>query len=316
VTDTYNYDAYGNLSSSTGTTVNSYLYAGEQFDKNLGDYYLRDRYYSTDIGRFTQRDRFDGDMMNPLSLNRYGYTHGNPVNGTDPSGMFLVNDALVIQAEIQKAYGAAVPFSLTALNTLKGGLYKAAVFAIAYYVTTVVLEYLLEGREYKQESNQIPTVVWGNNLGKTRDHTSEALSGQGSGFKDGFGIGSPILFRIQFQKGRRTGWRALFGEWYEKEPQCKGKTGDLTNLSCDEYPYNSTAPGGLLAYDLHLVSLKPVDSDEQNTQGGWLNSFYKKAGIVPFDLQKGWYLVQTTNTEDSYWIGRNSKDKNYFKKGK
>jgi hypothetical protein len=108
----------------------------------------------------------------------------------------------------------------------------------------------------------------------------------------------------------------LFGEWYEKEPQCKGKTGDLTNLSCDEYPYNSTAPGGLLAYDLHLVSLKPVDSDEQNTQGGWLNSFYKKAGIVPFDLQKGWYLVQTTNTEDSYWIGRNSKDKNYFKKGK
>jgi RHS repeat-associated protein len=75
--------------------VNSYLYAGEQFDKNLGDYYLRDRYYSTDIGRFTQRDRFDGDMMNPLSLNRYGYTHGNPVNGIDPSGMFSFEDVSV-----------------------------------------------------------------------------------------------------------------------------------------------------------------------------------------------------------------------------
>jgi RHS repeat-associated protein len=89
VTDKYTYDAYGRILKSTGTTQNNYLYAGEQFDKGLNQYYLRDRYYGTDIGRFTQRDRFDGDMMQPLSMNRYGYTHGNPINGTDPSGMFL-----------------------------------------------------------------------------------------------------------------------------------------------------------------------------------------------------------------------------------
>ncbi len=101
------------------------------------------------------------------------------------------------------------------------------------------------------------------------------------------GVETRFLFRIQFQKGRRTGWRALFDERYKNEPQCKGKTGRLVKLSCDEYPYNSTAPGGLLAYDLHHVLLKPVDSKKQDTQSGWLNkSFYEKAGIVPFDIQK------------------------------
>jgi hypothetical protein len=36
VTDTYDYDAFGNLISSTGSTPNNYLFAGEQFDSALG----------------------------------------------------------------------------------------------------------------------------------------------------------------------------------------------------------------------------------------------------------------------------------------
>lgn len=35
VTDTYDYDAFGNLIHSTGTTPNVYLYSGEQFDPDL-----------------------------------------------------------------------------------------------------------------------------------------------------------------------------------------------------------------------------------------------------------------------------------------
>jgi hypothetical protein len=252
-------------------------------------------------------------MNMPLSLNRYGYTHGNPVNAINPSGMFTGSlDFLTANKLNSDIQAQQAPVWIQALNTLKGGVFKASVFAIAYYITTVVLEYLLEGREYDPESSQIPTVVWGKDIKETRDHTREALSGNGSGFKDGFGIGSPILFRIQFEKGRRTGWRALFNEWYEKEPQCKGKTGGSTRKSCDEYPYNSTAPGGPLAYNLHLVSLKPADASEQNRQGNWLIRFYNSADVVPFDLQKGWFFVQTTEEQNSYWMGRNSKNKNYF----
>nr|WP_249071231.1 hypothetical protein [Argonema antarcticum] len=36
------------------------MFAGEQFDENLGDYYLRERFYDTDTGRFTRRDTFEG----------------------------------------------------------------------------------------------------------------------------------------------------------------------------------------------------------------------------------------------------------------
>jgi hypothetical protein len=46
VTDTYDYDAFGNKINSTGTTTNNYLYRGEQYDSDLGLYYLRARYYN------------------------------------------------------------------------------------------------------------------------------------------------------------------------------------------------------------------------------------------------------------------------------
>ncbi|HXX18087.1 MAG TPA: hypothetical protein VEJ46_01670, partial [Candidatus Acidoferrum sp.] len=41
VTDQYEYDAFGNSFTVSGTTPNSYLYRGEQFDSDLGLYYLR-----------------------------------------------------------------------------------------------------------------------------------------------------------------------------------------------------------------------------------------------------------------------------------
>jgi len=38
VTDTYDYDAWGNVVNTTGTTPNAYLYRGEQYDPDLGLY--------------------------------------------------------------------------------------------------------------------------------------------------------------------------------------------------------------------------------------------------------------------------------------
>jgi RHS repeat-associated protein len=56
VTDRYTYDAFGNLLSSTGSTINPYLYTGQQFDSLTGLYSLRARYYDPTTGRFTSRD--------------------------------------------------------------------------------------------------------------------------------------------------------------------------------------------------------------------------------------------------------------------
>ena len=50
--------------------------------------YLRARYYSSTVGRFVTRDPLGEDTMSPWSLHSYVYGHGDPVNRTDPSGLF------------------------------------------------------------------------------------------------------------------------------------------------------------------------------------------------------------------------------------
>ena len=86
VTDTYEYDAFGNSFTKSGTTPNNYLYRGEQFDADLGLYYLRARYYNPQTGRFLSRDPEDGNPTDPKSLHKYLYAGGDPVNMIDPMG--------------------------------------------------------------------------------------------------------------------------------------------------------------------------------------------------------------------------------------
>jgi RHS repeat-associated protein len=86
ITDTYTYDAYGNLINSSGSTANNYLYAGQQFDSDLGLYYNRARYWNTGTGRFLSSDSVDGNNEDPLSLHKYLYAQADPVNHVDPSG--------------------------------------------------------------------------------------------------------------------------------------------------------------------------------------------------------------------------------------
>jgi RHS repeat-associated protein len=88
VTDTYVYDAFGALLSSFGTTPNTYLYTGQQYDASIGFYYLRARYYDTDAARFTSIDPFEGDFFEPITLHRYLYTGDSPIDKVDPSGKF------------------------------------------------------------------------------------------------------------------------------------------------------------------------------------------------------------------------------------
>lgn len=86
VTDTYDYDAFGNMINLTGNTPNNYLYRGEQFDPDLGLYYLRARYYNPFAGTFTGRDSNEGTPRIPATLHKYLYTGGDPVNRIDPRG--------------------------------------------------------------------------------------------------------------------------------------------------------------------------------------------------------------------------------------
>ena len=107
ITDTYAYEAFGEVLAQSGTTINDYLFAGEQFDQNLGVYYLRARYYDQGIGRFTQMDSWMGNSSDPVTLHKYLYGNANPIMFTDPTGNFglaevsVVNNIVGVLANMQ-----------------------------------------------------------------------------------------------------------------------------------------------------------------------------------------------------------------------
>jgi RHS repeat-associated protein len=86
VTDTYEYDAFGNHWTAEGSTPNNMFYRGEEYDSDLSLYYLRARYMNPLTGRFMSRDPLDGWLTNPKTLHKYLYAQGNPVNLADPTG--------------------------------------------------------------------------------------------------------------------------------------------------------------------------------------------------------------------------------------
>jgi RHS repeat-associated protein len=89
--------AFGNIISSTGNTINEFLFTGEQYDANIGFYYLRARYMDPSIGRFITADPFSGFMFEPLSLHKYLYANADPINNIDPSGCFSIQEISAVQ---------------------------------------------------------------------------------------------------------------------------------------------------------------------------------------------------------------------------
>ncbi|MDQ3803118.1 MAG: hypothetical protein M3416_04615, partial [Acidobacteriota bacterium] len=87
VTDTYTYDAFGNLLARTGATPNDRLYAGERFDAEVGLYHLRARDMNPASGRFLTMDLLAGSTSDPQTLHKYLYALNDPTNKLDPSGL-------------------------------------------------------------------------------------------------------------------------------------------------------------------------------------------------------------------------------------
>ena len=80
-TATYTYDAFGNITSQTGSSTNNFKYCGEWSDSNTGLLYLRMRWYDPETGQFISEDPAkDG-------LNWYAYCGGNPITFVDPWGL-------------------------------------------------------------------------------------------------------------------------------------------------------------------------------------------------------------------------------------
>ncbi len=78
----YKHDAFGNLAFEYGTRAETpFRYNGQYYDEESGLYYLRNRYYNPELGRFLTEDPAkDG-------LNWYIYCNNDPVNMADQWGL-------------------------------------------------------------------------------------------------------------------------------------------------------------------------------------------------------------------------------------
>jgi RHS repeat-associated protein len=331
ITDSYIYDAYGKLLSSVGQTANNYLYTGEQFDKNLGQYYLRARYYNPSMGRFTARDPFDGLLMEPLSLAKYPYVHGNPVNAIDPSGMFLIGggffDALSAQAELAKQHAA---LTAAVFSTVRSFLFRSlgqtawttgttigTVALATKVVTLLIAKNTLRNCNALEDKNcraGIPIVFFGQayNGGSLRETTAHIQSA----------IVNNRLTPLVSAYATRPTTHGTPG-WYKTRGECGGKgrhaykdfvfqtEGDeIVNkdIICDEYPFNSTNEGGLSNFERGLVSLKNVRRREGTPQSQLLNEpLLRSAGVIPGDFLSQWYGVVSIQSSQSGW--KNAKGK-------
>ena len=84
----------GTDDTAAENAATSLLYAGEQYDSELDQYYLRARYYNPYSGSFNRMDPFAGNNSDPQSLHKYAYCHNNPINAIDPSGELSIAVAI------------------------------------------------------------------------------------------------------------------------------------------------------------------------------------------------------------------------------
>jgi RHS repeat-associated protein len=98
IVNTYTYDSYGKLVSSSGTLTNPFQYTAREFDAETGLYYYRARYYDPSVGRFISEDpiAFNG------GFNFYRYVSNSPANFVDPFGeqIGFVGDTLATQTAL------------------------------------------------------------------------------------------------------------------------------------------------------------------------------------------------------------------------
>jgi len=87
----YTFDAFGKTLEEGGTLTNPFMFVGQYYDSEIGQYYLRARQYDPQLMRFTGKDSVDGQFEDPMTLHKYLYCLNNPINGIDPQGLWTIH---------------------------------------------------------------------------------------------------------------------------------------------------------------------------------------------------------------------------------
>ncbi len=121
-------------------------YSGEAWDSTLNRGYNRARWYDASSAQWNRLDPFSGNMQDPQSLHKYAYVHGDPINGTDPTGMWSIGSVLgsfslgaaingLVVGSITGAAGGAVDSYLGGDDVVEGALWGAGIGGALGFVT-------------------------------------------------------------------------------------------------------------------------------------------------------------------------------------
>ena len=94
---TYEYDAWGNVSSSGRLAeINPLRYRGYYYDNETGFYYLQSRYYDPANRRFINADSYQSTGQGFVGTNMFAYCNNKPIINSDPSGHALRSNLTAI----------------------------------------------------------------------------------------------------------------------------------------------------------------------------------------------------------------------------
>jgi len=284
VTDTYLYDAYGTLLTSTGSTPNNYLYCGEQFDPDLGMYYLRARYYQPQTGRFWTMDSWEGTQTDPLSLHKYLYAADDPVNMVDPSGQSAITMDVLIASSLSMnlratwernrapIYKGAILAAITV-----AGIYAASAVTEAIQIEEAEMTLAGAGTSVRNEiakaAQMLRTRVGNIRIPKIVPIPASVIPNVAQNVAVGQLTTPGPLQRAPIVRTVVNRYNATKG---------RGSAG--AGMSWDEYPFASTYQGGSPAV------VRPVPAQENWVQGGIIAAAYAIEKINVGD----WFTVVIT----------------------
>jgi hypothetical protein len=223
--------------------------------------------------------------------------HGNPINNTDPTGMFAsimeANLGLAL-ATILSGYGVynANANLLRSSAGTAGNIAGNAASSLTWQMKLILSYQAIRSFIITEDSEGktfIPIVFYGEtakngpfkSITKTTEHVRDSIFS-----------GRPFVLAAN-GKPKTT--------WYNITETCNGKAkkayknansfkGNPKHGNCDEYPFFSTEQGGPENYP-KIVSLRIVPIEEASPQGSLMNINTKNVGVIPGDNDKKYYGV-------------------------
>jgi RHS repeat-associated protein len=124
VENSYEYDVFGAVRSSSGSEANAFRFTGEQVDSSTGLEYLRARYYDMETGRFVSRDTVLGLAEAPVTQHLFIYAGSSPNILVDPTGHSFAS-ATPGAKEGRPSHSSTGPGGCFSFNGGMGGPFEA-----------------------------------------------------------------------------------------------------------------------------------------------------------------------------------------------